>query len=507
MRRPALLKQLSKAKLISVEASEAVFKPKKPSSSRRIHVAEDDDDDDEKQNNSTIKCCLAKSLLITDAEDKAAFVHLVTKMSDAITKMMRRGSLLLLLHTMRRMEDGRAIPTMWISGSETQTWYKRLMTLTSSSEDHPDQTLMDTFNTFRHLFPDDDVKVLSRMDQVLAYAARQFKTSVVNSLWVPFESRLKRLCSTYLRDNKREEDGAVVTKWDLINTIRRGIPWGSVAPESKAMEFAAQVRSWLLPEEQAQFISDGWVKTKTVDRRMALLNFNFQAGASMRAMGGRGVALMPVFTAQRKHITLDVKSTLMLLHDVGFVDYNALEEAGLSSMKEVWLSFFDVGVLLGHAKRKDVRTCLRTDGTSASFTFTKSAEKAPASSERHLPWHRPWRHEPGLRIIVDHSGGVWQAVAVDADAQAVPSNRGDVRGGPEAAPMGTRGRNGGVVLEAVRGQLDGGHCSSDQVPRGVGARERPDLATHLEEEGGASQVPAIQRQARRARQLLPIHAA
>jgi hypothetical protein len=213
----------------------------------------------------------------------------------AVSKLMRRGSLLALRHYTRLLGDGQdraadAI-TLW-----TDTGWRQVMTIglpTFRIIRLEDPEMRVTYEMYKHLFPADDPD-LSHMPagaaNTLTHAATQLRTAFTNNLWVPLVPRLKRLCRAWRRNRKQEQmarsdDPSVV---DLVRAIEAG---ADCAVEKKmhaaAVEFVTEVRQRLGLPDAGTKLTEAYAKRN----QQQMLLFLAWLQRRMEVLGGKGVRL------------------------------------------------------------------------------------------------------------------------------------------------------------------------------------------------------------------------
>ena len=99
-----------------------------------------------------------------------------------ISKSVNEASLLLNRFLISRLSQGESLPDL-----TNQTFYNHCINIGSGRCAEPADGLQEAWNLFPHNFP--QIKKLRGNTQALCYAAKTFKTNLLNSLWCAFEVR------------------------------------------------------------------------------------------------------------------------------------------------------------------------------------------------------------------------------------------------------------------------------------------------------------------------------
>ncbi|WIA10913.1 hypothetical protein OEZ85_011078 [Tetradesmus obliquus] len=342
---------------------------------------------------TTIKCSL-RSCINLDNESKHTLLGRIERLVLNVSKLMRRGSLMALLHYTRLLEGGAqpADLSMW-----NDTGWRQAMTIgvpgfrTKAASDPAFQT---TYEVHGHLFPPDaDMASVPYTQNVITFAARRLRTAFANNLWVPLMPRLKRLCKAWLADHNSQKQAAKKERLlgpvlrhaqelldeDEVSALQllRAIEVGTVnCIPGAAAAFVAGVRSQL-GLSGSKTLTEAYSKAKANQTRM--LCFLSWLQQQMSSYSKKGVRLCPIFGVRRQHVHLDRTALLQLLNSLELVPEKFMAEQTPWEEVTEWLA----GVFIPPrttSHGKPWSGFLSTDGVAASFVYGGGGED-PTSEE------------------------------------------------------------------------------------------------------------------------------
>jgi hypothetical protein len=286
-----------------------------------------------------IKRALGAALALDDHE-RADFVAQVDRYVNVISRALRRGSLLLCYEMINAVELGLPIPDLF---NQTDTYWKKILMrepddvlppVTRELQVQVDPTdqvrpirvcaLARRPDIGRLVFPDADAggsntrvdKLPPGFDQVLAYAAISFRTTVLNCAWVHLFCRLSRLTRAWVHTWTARFGVVCPTAHDIMTAIRRpSVPLTLVqvmtAAEwpSDVQTFVTTVRERLGAKNDVPLFDDHGKSMPFA----ALFRFNYWMQQGFRTCRVRLAHLMPIFRVRRAHVRLDCKSLLAIL--------------------------------------------------------------------------------------------------------------------------------------------------------------------------------------------------
>ena len=269
-----------------------------------------------------IKCAL-KNAMALDNSQYAVFSEMVEGYVNLVSRMMRRASLVMLYHVTKLASEGGPVPNLF---KEKDTFWKNWLKLdvgffpeaTSAIKGPPldyDALVLQHFSDVKeHLGPVMGegagfvAAYPSYFDQVIAYAATTFETTVCNNAWVPLFPRLARLTKTMVRSNAFGELGGIRT-YDIMKQIRAREPDYTGWPDA-AKDYAAEVRRRLLFDPRvSKCMYDEYGKTLHF---RDLLMFNYWMTTRLTELGAKRISLSPVVKVARVHVRLDTKVLLSI---------------------------------------------------------------------------------------------------------------------------------------------------------------------------------------------------
>jgi hypothetical protein len=256
-----------------------------------------------------IKCGLRNVMRLDDAE-YATFNGIVEQYVQITSRMLRRASLVLLYSLTRLAMGNKRIPNLF---DQKDTFWKNWLKLipyeasTTGDVAHNCEGNSADIVATRGYFPEgltDDYPL--GFDQVVNYAGHTFRTVVSNNAYVPLLPRLTRLTKMFLRSRAEEETGGLKVS-DVLYQIRSSEPdftgWSPCFEE-----YATDVRRRLSLKPGDYLFDDYGKKLDFHD----IFMFNFWMQGQLKVLGGRRIALSPVFKVDRKHVRLDTKTLVSM---------------------------------------------------------------------------------------------------------------------------------------------------------------------------------------------------
>lgn len=309
---------------------------------------------------TVIKRSLEAALDLEDV-DLRRFVDWVDRLVVRISRMMRRASLAMSFHVTRLLQEcDNAVPDLY---ARNDTYWKNWLRLGDDGHAMPSEPPTSEVMVALAAHPDghgiavslrtvavDQVRrsidivgpFLDRMpatpvpdhfDQVLNYAGHQLQTIVANNAWVPMFVRLRRLARAELA--RWVEVGLLCHGHGLhadrlIGAVR------SAKHDTMVEAWPPVARRWVEEVRRRLGVSDG---APVYDRHgidemtfPQVARFNFWMQCRLRALGARGIKVMPVCNVRRTHVRLDARTlaaafaTLLPGHKVVAAAHEAAKE-------------------------------------------------------------------------------------------------------------------------------------------------------------------------------------
>jgi hypothetical protein len=256
-----------------------------------------------------VKCGLRNVMNLNDAE-YATFNGIVEQYVQTISRMLRQASLGLLYSLTRLAMENKRIPNLF---DQKDTFWKNWLKVlpyeakTTGDADRRYEGNSADIGATRLYFPEvGSVEYPPGFDQVVNYAGHTFSTVVCNNAYVPLLPRLTRLTKLFMRSRTKEETGGLKV-YDVLYQIRSSEP--DFAGWSPCFEeYAKDVRQRLFLQPGGYLFDD---YGKTLDFH-DLFMFNYWMQGQLKVLGGRRIALSPVFKVDRKHVRLDTKTLVSM---------------------------------------------------------------------------------------------------------------------------------------------------------------------------------------------------
>ena len=281
---------------------------------------------------TVIKCTLRRAMAMDDVAFAGFLTHVETCVN-VISRMVRRGGLALLHHLVSLAKENLPIPNLF---KQKSTYWKNWLRLDFTSVasapyassgpctvrlvvTDDDRVSLDVVTLDVHwrsicdkvgkiigtVGEDGYVQALPEaFDQVLAYAAKTFETSILNNAWVPMLARLTRLTKHTLRANKSK--GAGLKTYEMMKQIRAAHPSFEGWPQW-ACDFALDVRGRLKLTDKPLFDDHG-SKMEFHD----IFMFNFWMQQRFKELKVKRLSLSPVFKVARWNVRLDLKTLVAI---------------------------------------------------------------------------------------------------------------------------------------------------------------------------------------------------
>ena len=259
---------------------------------------------------SVTKICVVKRCLVSTIRDDLPFgakrklLDYIDHASEAISRMVRRSSIVLLYYIERLMEDEDSMQTLvlpdWddLPDSYWKSWLR--IGLQEFENEMPSADLIPYFEEIKDVVgvtitDHVDVRELLYFDRVLGHAAITFKTSFFNLHNVNFLDKIKRLCKSMAKIHLQGR-GA----FDLFNSVLDVSKVEDAWPAA-IKEFVADVRTRLELKDEDIVHKDADLKLSTASR----MRFHWWMQKRFTEMGNKKIMMAPIFDVKRHHIRLD----------------------------------------------------------------------------------------------------------------------------------------------------------------------------------------------------------
>ena len=328
-----------------------------------------------------IKCALRHAMNL----DNSQFLLLRTeidKMVNVISRMLRRSSLALCYHMTKLVSSGQPIPDLYKCNNDTywKNWLK--IGIDGVFPDASSQSSYESIHNYigKILDPNDTnyiKKFPTYFDQVLNYAGRTLKTAVANNTWVPLFNRLARLTKYKLKSLGISN----ISTFKVVSMIRSEEQNMAEWPQP-LQEYVNDIRKRLNADSGDRLYNKhGYDEMKFKD----IFKFNYWMQTQFEIYEKRRSKLMPIFSIQRAHIRLDVKSLLVLFsticpHDEGVVYLTKLDKLESRHPKKFMFEKLSKPSIL---KKKDCKSDLRVweDYKLRKQNYDDSVKEIEASAE------------------------------------------------------------------------------------------------------------------------------
>lgn len=326
---------------------------------------------------SVIKCSLRGAICLP-GDRKHDLLQCLETLVVVVSKLMRRGSLLALLHYTRLLSPDPDRPAgtvkMWQDTGWRQAMTIGLPHFRINKLEDPEMRV--TYEAYKHLFPADLGRLPTGAANTLTHAADQLQTAFTNNLWMPLMPRLKRLCRAWLKHHQQhnQPDGRMKcpSVHDLVRAVELGTSdTGWAVP---AVEFVTEVRRRLGLANASTKLTEAHAKRN----QQQMLLFLAWLQQRMEVLGGNGIRLCPVFGVHRQHIKLDRTCLVHLLHGIGLMPQHLVSPAAgtetgqgaeYQQVTELLRSVFEPPRPTMAGKSRQWWGFLATDGVAASFGY------------------------------------------------------------------------------------------------------------------------------------------
>ena len=240
-------------------------------------------------------------------------------MVNIVSRALRRASLVMNFHLIYLKSTDSIIPDLY---DQNDTFWKNWLRI-GISDTFPDAQSKISYPHVQALIG----KVLQAdnsdymaewpkyYDQVINYAGGTFCTAVTNNAWVPLFNRLTRVTKHVLRLQLRVKSS--IKTFDVMNVIRSDkIPESSdkfnAWPEP-LREYILDVRLRLGATAGVWLYDDYGKPTNENISFQKLFDFNWWMQTTLEALNQKHLCLCPIFSVQRAHVRLDLKTLGMML--------------------------------------------------------------------------------------------------------------------------------------------------------------------------------------------------
>jgi hypothetical protein len=275
-----------------------------------------------------VKCALKKAMSLNE-EEFGKFRGHVDDLVNVVSRMLRRSSLVLAFHVTRLMEDGLPIPDMY---DMKDTYWKNWLQIGIENV-FPDEESRISYEAVKTVIgqvlgsnsSDYIESYPCYFDQVLNYAGHTLSTVVSNNAWVPLIPRLTRLTKATLNTLRCPSS---IRVYDVMSAIQNGVYDMESWPES-VKEYVHEVREKLGVGDGDRLFDD---YGKTV-KFHTMVRFNYWMQTRLETMGERRIRLMPIFSVQRAHVRLDLKTLINLFNRMFPKDPNIIKFSNCEYVK------------------------------------------------------------------------------------------------------------------------------------------------------------------------------
>ena len=277
-----------------------------------------EDDEYDKEIKTIVKCSLRKALNLDEGQ-YAIFLSQVNAMVNVTSRALRRASLAMNFHLIHLKSRDDVIPDLY---DQNDTFWKNWLKIGILGT-FPDEQSKISYPHVQSLIgkvlQSDNSDYLPEWpmhyDQVINYAGHTFRTSVTSNAWVPLFNRLARVTKHVMRLQLRVESS--IKPFEVMNVIRSdNIPSSSdkfnAWPEP-LRDYILDVRFRLGATAGVWLYDDyGSPKNKNISFQK-LFDFNWFMQKTLEALNQRHLRLCPIFSVQRAHVRLDLKTLSMML--------------------------------------------------------------------------------------------------------------------------------------------------------------------------------------------------
>ena len=337
--------------------------------------------------------------------EKDSFMTKVEEIVGSVSRMLRRGSLLVLVHFTRMLQENKPLRE-W---TDTH-WRHALLVGTDNfvtcKDTDTDYDFFETYKSFASKFPTTGIYRYAGDSQIVTYAAKQLATMWSNNLWMPIIVRLKRVCKQWLLHTSddltrspsvrakfvlstakkpkkpvtlklRTTMTAAPSPLELVRAIEHGVVDPDMSDACK--EFVREMRSRIGLHDtlgangklKSQQMTDSWAKKKS--NRLNLMTFNYWMQKSFAAWNTKGIKLCPVFSVRRQHIQFDTSAMLSILESCDICcpttknSEDWISEVFTLPKRTISNKCSGNGLVMREWKKS-----FKTDGISSSFALKKT---------------------------------------------------------------------------------------------------------------------------------------
>ena len=291
-----------------------------------------------KEQITVVKCSLIKGMKLSIYEQNLLFPKIDMYVS-VISRMLRRSSLVLYYHILRvENDDESQIPDLYTIPSSDTYWKRWLQIGLDKNISFPDDASEVSYQLAHHKFDDPqlakDIKGLPHFDQILNYAGHTFWTCIETNTWYPLFNKLKRLCTTKLREWEIPKDQMSAAQF--VYEIRSPIEKLSSELDGRVLNFVNEVKERLNASNNEKYISDTHAKDNMT--YFQAFQFNMWMQRQFKVFERKMNIMIPVFNVKRTHVRLDLKTLVVILQSLfpereSVIKYKKLAEAYAKLLK------------------------------------------------------------------------------------------------------------------------------------------------------------------------------
>ena len=347
----------------------------------------------------TVRHTLKKALRIDDPDMKDRVLQRIEGAVAAVSRMLRRASLFVVLHCNRVAGEGVEFP---LAGWTDTEWRHCLLIGNEGHATAPIGSAMDTsiYETYRRhsdLFP--PVPIEAGLSQAVTQAARDLSATFKRSLWCATMPYLRRLCKGWLNNvwdelpvvkDRVKADLKVVKKTgkiklklqtvasdrptvlQLVRAIESGNLRSDLLFDPAVMEFVEDVRCCLgLQPRSTSRLTSAFLKRQA--QAATMFAFKRRLQETFEEWDVKNVTTSPIFKVKRHFVLLDRSCWRHILTACGVKRPD-------DEHPDDWLR--RIVCLPRDNGRMTWSLSLRTDGVSANMTYTKGpSPRRPVDTE------------------------------------------------------------------------------------------------------------------------------
>ena len=258
---------------------------------------------------SVVKSSLHRAVMITNDNFKV-FSDYIEKYVSIVSRLLRRSSLIFYYHILALHEKKIDLPNYY---KMKDTYWKMWLKI-GLQEDFPDSDSKNTYQEIGIHFTETslvlEIANIKHFDQILSYAAITFQTSIKNNAWYPIFDKLTRLSKLKLG----KWDEKKIKKYDVLKQIRAPFEELDSSYPHEIIEFVSEAREQLCIKKNTEPIKDTHGQEEMTFGQA--FQFNMWMQVHFETLEARMTRLSPVFSVNRAHIRLDMKTLTSLFKDL-----------------------------------------------------------------------------------------------------------------------------------------------------------------------------------------------